>query len=156
LQSSAVKLFRQQAQQVHPGFEPGPRKVQSVHPGLTSRHHSVRVVFDYAWNLLTSGEQCILAILSLFRGGFCRAAGQAVTNATLRELMSLTNKSLLQRTPAGRYQIHEQMRQYAAEKLHTTPCEAQAGYDAHAAYYAAFLQALALQLHTSSHQQVIQ
>ena len=108
-------------------------------PGVSERQRSVRAVLDYSWNSLMEQERSIFRELSVFRGGFTRDAVQAVTGASLRELMGLVNKSLLTRTPAGRYEIHELLRQYGAEKLAEAPEEEQATQDRHCAYYAEFL-----------------
>jgi tetratricopeptide (TPR) repeat protein len=62
-----------------------------------------------------------------------------VTGANLRTLKGLMDKSLLQRTPDGRYQIHELLRQYAADKLGRSPAALNAARDRHCAYYADFL-----------------
>ena len=62
-----------------------------------------------------------------------------MTGATLRDLRGLINASLLERTPAGRYVLHELLRQYAEEKLDATADGGQAVRDRHAAYYAAAL-----------------
>jgi len=45
--------------------------------------------------------------LSVFRGGFQRAAAEQVADASLAILSALVNKSLLRWDPIGRYQIHE-------------------------------------------------
>ncbi|NIP18555.1 MAG: hypothetical protein GWM87_10630, partial [Xanthomonadales bacterium] len=84
---------------------------------VPERQRSMRAVFDHSWSLLTEREREVFQGLSVFRGGFTRQAAQQVTGASLRELMALVNKSLLQRDPRGRYEIHELLRQYAAEKL---------------------------------------
>lgn len=56
--------------------------------------------------------------LSVFRGGFTREAAEAVAGASVRLLLVLVNKLLIQRSAeSGRYTIHELMRQYAEEKL---------------------------------------
>lgn len=85
---------------------------------LPPRQRSMRAVFDYSWALLTEPEQQGLAQLSAFRGGFTRQAAQAVVVATLRQLLALVNKSLIQRDVGnGRFSLHELLRQLAAEKL---------------------------------------
>jgi tetratricopeptide (TPR) repeat protein len=106
---------------------------------VPERQRSLRAVFDYSWNLLNEREREILSRLSVFRGGFSRAAGQAISGAGLRDLMALVNKSLLQRSPMGRYEIQELLRQYAAEKLAELG-EEQSIRDRAAAYYAAALE----------------
>jgi predicted ATPase len=81
------------------------------------RQRSIRAVFDHSWNDLSTAEQSSFKQLSVFRGGFNRLGAQEVAGATLRILSALINKSLLTRDDAGRFQIHELVRQYAAEKL---------------------------------------
>jgi len=81
------------------------------------RQRSIRAVFDYSWNLLSTDERNVFKCLSVFHGGFSREAAQQVAGASLRTLAALVNKSVLRREPGGRYEIHELLRQYAAEKL---------------------------------------
>jgi predicted ATPase len=106
---------------------------------LPERQRSLRAVFDYSWRLLTEQEREALQALSVFRGGFTRQAAQQVSGASLRELMALVNKSMLYHASAGRYEMHELLRQFATEKLETSG-EAGAARDAHTAYYAEFMQ----------------
>jgi predicted ATPase len=92
---------------------------------------------DHSWQLLTPPEQCALAAMSIFRGGFTREAAQVVAGASSAMLSSLSNQSLVQRLPSGRFDLHELVRQFSAEKL--TEIEAgrdNAGRDRHCAYYA--------------------
>ncbi len=85
---------------------------------VPERHRSIRAVFETSWQCLSEKEQQIFAKLAVFRGGFSRKAGQKITGASLRNLTSLVNKSLLFRQSAsGRYEVHELLRQYAAEEL---------------------------------------
>ena len=62
---------------------------------VPARQRSVRASLDYSWRLLDEAEQVIFAQLSIFRGGFTRAAVQEVTGASLRQLSNLLNKSLI-------------------------------------------------------------
>ena len=105
---------------------------------VPERQRSMRAVFDHSWRLLTTQERAVFQTLSVFRGGFTREAAQQVTGASLRQLMALANKSLLQRTSTGRYELHELLRQYAVEKLKTSE-EVDAARNAHSVYYAEFL-----------------
>ncbi|MEM7111954.1 MAG: tetratricopeptide repeat protein [Chloroflexota bacterium] len=84
---------------------------------LPRRHRSMRAVFDGSWLLLRPEEQQILAQLSVFRSGFSAAAAQAVTGATLHDLETLQDKSLVQSEGNGRFRLHELLRQFAAEKM---------------------------------------
>jgi predicted ATPase len=107
---------------------------------VPERHRSMRAVFDHSWNLLSAQQRRVMETLSVFRGGFTLTAAQEVSGATLRELMALVNKSLLQRAPSGQYDVHSLLRDYAAEALQRTG-QAASARDAHASYYAAFMQA---------------
>jgi len=111
-----------------------------------ARQRSMRATFDHSWSLLSAWEQEVLAGLSAFRGGFTREAAEHVTGASLRELMALVNASLLQRTPAGRYEVHELLRQYAAGRLAQSPDGGERVRGRHCAYYAAALQRLGMEL----------
>jgi predicted ATPase/transcriptional regulator with XRE-family HTH domain len=81
------------------------------------RHRSLRAVFEHSWHLLPDPERAILSRLSVFRGGFTRDVAQQVAGASLGLLASLVSRSLLQRSEGGRYDLHEMVRQFAAQKL---------------------------------------
>jgi DNA-binding SARP family transcriptional activator/predicted ATPase len=103
---------------------------------MPERHHSIRAVFDSTWKRLTTEEQRALAILSVFHGDFTRTAAQQVSNASLHTLMALVGKSLLMRNDNDRFQIHELLRQYSAEKLATFADDLyQTTQTTHSAYY---------------------
>ena len=84
---------------------------------LPERHRSMRIVFDRSWQALSTKQQEVLAELSVFRGGFSRQAAEWVAGASLPILSTLLNRSLLRRAAAGRYEIHELVRQYSAGRL---------------------------------------
>lgn len=106
---------------------------------LPERHRSIRAVFDYSHRLLSDADKEAFYQLSVFRGGFTREAAMAVAGASLRTLMSLLNKSLIQRNQrTGRYAIHELLRQYGEEYLVSSDSR-DATQDAHAEYFMQFL-----------------
>jgi len=107
---------------------------------VPERQRSMTAAFDYSWNLLTARSRAVMQALSVFRGGFTREAAQQVTGASLRELMALAHKSLLQRSTTGRYEVHELLRRYAAERLDESSTASEATHERHCAYYAAALQ----------------
>jgi predicted ATPase/DNA-binding SARP family transcriptional activator len=84
---------------------------------VLDRHRSMRAVFEQSWQMLSEPEQAAFSRLSLFKGGFQREAARAVARAGLPILVNLADKSLLRLTASGRYQLHELLRQFAAEKL---------------------------------------
>jgi predicted ATPase/DNA-binding CsgD family transcriptional regulator len=101
--------------------------------------NSMRAAFDRSWNLLDDAQQQAFRRLSVFRGGFTRQAAEAVTQVNIRALQALVNKSLLRYEPeSGRYEIHELLRQYAAEHLEQSG-EARLVWNAYAAYFADFM-----------------
>lgn len=102
------------------------------------RHRSMRGVFESAWNMLTETERGVFTRLAVFRGGFTREAAQDVAGATLPTLMALVNKSLLRREPGSRFEIHELLRQYAAEQLEQSG-KADETRAAHSRHYLGFL-----------------
>jgi predicted ATPase/serine/threonine protein kinase len=84
---------------------------------IPERQRSMQAVFDYSWNLLTEQERSVFRGMSVFRGGFTREAAQKITEASLRDLIGLVDKSLLQRSSSGRYNLHELVRQFGEQKL---------------------------------------
>lgn len=108
---------------------------------LPERHRSIRAVFDHSWRVLPSGEQRVLARLSVLRGDFQREAAEQIAGASLSLLSPLVTKSLLRRTTAGRYDLHELMRQYAAQRLSENATEESGTRERHSRYFLALAQA---------------
>jgi predicted ATPase len=107
---------------------------------IPERHRSLRAALDHSWNLLSREEKIVFQRLSVFRGGFRREAAQKVAEASLEELISLLDKSLLRRVGEERYDLHELVRQYAASHLQSEPQEAARTHELHSNYYAAQLE----------------
>ena len=107
---------------------------------LPPRQRSLQVTFEHTWQLLGKTEQVVFQQLSVFQGGFKYDAAQDVAQATLPILLSLASKFLLHRTSGGRYEFHEMLRQFAAQKLNQSPATAEEVRDRHSAFYATFLQ----------------
>jgi predicted ATPase/DNA-binding XRE family transcriptional regulator len=84
---------------------------------VPERHRSLRAVFDHSWSLLAEDERMVLMKLSVFRGGFDLEAAEQVAGASLPTLARLVDKSLIRLGEAGRYELHELLRQYANDKL---------------------------------------
>ena len=105
---------------------------------MPARHRSMRAVFDHSWKLLTEEEQRVLLRLSVFQGGFRREAAEQVAEATLSVLSTLVTKSLIRRSGAGRYDLHELIRQFAAEQFAERPDEQAATQACHGNYYLTF------------------
>jgi predicted ATPase/DNA-binding SARP family transcriptional activator len=105
---------------------------------LPERQRSLRAVFDHTWTQLGERDQESLQTLSVFRGGFTYKAVRTIAGTSLKGLKRLVNRSLLYHMPSGRYEMHELLRQYAAEKLEAAG-QAGVASNAHSAYFAAAL-----------------
>lgn len=109
---------------------------------VPSRQRSVRVVIESSWNQIDATAQKQMMRLSVFRGGFTRAAAQETVGASLRSLSQLVDKALLRRDPdTARYSMHELLRQYAQELLDRSASEDRDAHESHAKFFADFMQA---------------
>jgi len=108
---------------------------------LPERHRSMRVVFDHSWQRLSAREQQVLSQLSVFRGGFSRQAAGQVAGASLPVLSTLVNRTLLRRAAAGRYELHELVRQYSAARLAADAGAHAAAQERHCRYFLALAEA---------------
>lgn len=122
---------------------------------LPARHRSVRSLFDTSWALLSDEERAVLQRLAVFRGGFRREAAAAVAGAALPLLLTLVDKSLLRSEGAGRFSMHELVRQFAAEALRTQAAVADGVYERHLTYYTHWLQQQRARLHRKHQKQVL-
>jgi len=116
--------------------------LSSPYRNMPERHRSLRAVFEHSWNLLSQEEQVVFAQLSIFRGGFSQQAAATVVCDPLTEniLHSLVEKSLIQPQPAGRYDIHPLLHEYADEKLQGQNNLIQSVSENHAVFYIEFLE----------------
>ena len=117
------------------------------------RHRSMRAVFDSTWQRLAETEGRAFAQMSVFRGGFSRPAAEAVAGAGVKLLAQLVSRSLLQYDKtADRYQIHELLRQYGADRLAENPSIEVRTRHRHSTYYAAWLGRRESDLHGAKQQ----
>jgi len=105
---------------------------------LPARHRSMHAVFGHSWKLLSEEERGVLVRLSAFRGGFRREAAEQVAEATLSVLSSLVAKSLIRRSGAGRYDLHELIRRFAADQFARRTEEQTTTQARHSRYYLAY------------------
>jgi tetratricopeptide (TPR) repeat protein len=111
------------------------------HSDVPQRHRSMEAAIDVSWTRLTTDQQRAFQELTIFRGGFTRAAALEITGATLPLLVTLANKSWLSyERQRDRYQIHELMRQYGASKLSSDPVHKTEVRKRHSTYFCAYLQ----------------
>jgi len=115
---------------------------------VPDRQRSVRAVIEASWSQVDATAQTLLKRLSIFRGGFTRAAAQEAAGASLRGISQLLDKALLRRDPdTGRYSIHELLRQYGEEQLKLSAEEEQSAHEEHAKYFADFMKIHEAQMH---------
>lgn len=84
---------------------------------VPERHRSLRAVFEQSWRMLGENEQNVLMRVSVFRGGFDLQAAEEVAGASLPLLVGLVDKSLIRLNVNGRYDLHELLRQFAADRM---------------------------------------
>ena len=101
---------------------------------VPARQQSMRAVFEGSWQRLSESEQQAYLKLSVFRGSFSRQSADQVAGASLRQLRSLINKSLVTVDEDQRFSIQELLRQFAAEKLDQSG-QYEAIVAAHGRYY---------------------
>lgn len=109
--------------------------------GLPERHRSLRAAFEHSWRLLPAAEREVLARLSVFAGGLTREAAAEVAGAQVADLSALLDRSLLRRDRAGRLDLHQTLKQYAAEKLALSPEAERQVRSRHSAHYLDWLAA---------------
>ena len=122
---------------------------------LPTRHRSMRAVFDHSWKLLTQEEQRVLLRLCAFQGGFRREAAEAVADATLSMLSALVTKSLIRRSGTGRYDLHELIRQFAAEQFAERQAEQTVTQACHSKYFLTFFSRARGRLQSSAQRQTL-
>ncbi len=88
---------------------------------VPATHRSMRAIFNGSWRMLTEKHQETVSRLSVFRGGFDRAAAKYITGASISELSDLVNRSMLIRDNNGYFFMHELFKQFANEKLTQSP-----------------------------------
>lgn len=113
------------------GFE----LLESQRRDRPERHRSMRVAFEQSWRLLSRDAQRVAKALSVFRGGFAREAASRVAGASLAQLASLVDGSLLSWDGAGRYRLHPLLQRFLEEKARLEPEAAAEVEERHARYY---------------------
>ena len=75
---------------------------ESTWRNLPPRHRSIRILFEYSWQLLTAAQQQMLAKLAVFLDGFSLSAAEEIAGADAAHLEALLAKSLLRCEVGGR------------------------------------------------------
>lgn len=108
-----VLLLGEIEAEINRGFGFLERKLQDVE----ERHHSLQAVAGGSWSMLTEAEKAVFKKLSIFKGPFTRRAAERIAGAEAHDLLSLSNKSFLQKDSEGLLRIHEWLRQFGESEL---------------------------------------
>ena len=126
-------------------------KLLSSAGGRRDRQATLRAVFDWSWDLLSTPEKAGLAQLSVFEGGFTLESVEAVLDLAAYDnapwpidtLQSLVQKSLVRQSTDDRFDLLVSVQEYAAEHLRTPgryagsgPAALVAAQVRHGAYFA--------------------
>ena len=117
--------------------------LETDQPGVPERQRSIRAVFDYSWKLLNEIERNAFITLTVFVGSFSPEVGREVSEASLRTLLSLANKSWLQQVADGRFALHPLLQHYGSERLRADLDVCQQAHERHALYFARFVGEMA-------------
>jgi predicted ATPase/class 3 adenylate cyclase len=118
LAAARVKLLSPRALEGRLG-----RRLQLLTGGardLPERQQTLRATIDWSYELLEPTEQRLLARLAVFSNGCTLEAAEDVCDASLDDLVSVVDKSLLGREDRGsdiRFVLLETIREYAFERL---------------------------------------
>ncbi|MEV0346496.1 BTAD domain-containing putative transcriptional regulator [Nonomuraea sp. NPDC050680] len=97
------------------------RVLATGHRGAPARQRTLRAMIDWSWELLTSGERVVLRRLAVHADGCTLEAAEAICAEpgldVLDLLARLVDRSLVVRTPGGRYRLLESVAAYSLERL---------------------------------------
>ena len=108
-----VLSSREIEKEVRKGFDFLEGKVLDIE----KRHQSLQAVAEGSWQMLTDAERSVFKRLSIFKGPFSRKAAENIAGAKIHDLLSLSNKSFLQKDSEGLLRVHEWLRQFGESEL---------------------------------------
>ncbi|WP_394796024.1 ATP-binding protein [Armatimonas sp.] len=157
LELAAARMGTLTPSQMLARFEERFRLLQSRTLDLPERQRTLRATIDWSYDVLSEGEQRLLAQLSVFVGSFTLDDAEAVfVGEDLLEGVQLLHESSLlsterhHLTPVTRFVLLESLRHYAAERLAAQPPLQQAARTQHARYFLQHAEHLLAQLRTRS------
>lgn len=139
IELAAAWLTTLTAEQVAAELERSLDILTARHQNLPARHRSMRAVCESSWQLLPESPRAVMRKLAFCRGGFRLEAAAQLADASILDLATLVEKSLLRQAESGRYEMHELLRQYALERLAARQ-ELEEVRRRHAVYYLDYLQ----------------
>lgn len=81
-----------------------------------SRHHSLWVLFDYSWQMLSERAQLAALCLSILRGSFSSPMARALAGCHVATLKELIQSSFVGQTTTSRLALHPLVRQFLVQK----------------------------------------
>ena len=90
---------------------------------LPERQRTLRATLEWSYGLLSDDERWVFARLGIFAGSFDVAMAEAIADATLEDLQSLLDKSLLVPRASDRFVLLETLRAFARERLAVSELE---------------------------------
>jgi predicted ATPase/DNA-binding CsgD family transcriptional regulator len=123
-------------------FHKGLDILEAERYGVPKRQQSMTVLLESSWNWLVEAERIGVQALSVFHGSFDLATARQIHDFPPALLRSLTNKSWLQSSEQGRFQMHALLQRYAADQLAAQPELKQRFQERHSRYFCEFLQRL--------------
>ncbi|MBP7593247.1 MAG: tetratricopeptide repeat protein [Chloroflexi bacterium] len=89
---------------------------------LPARHRSLHAIFHQTWTMLAPHLRDLLARAALFPGDFSLAALQGIAPAaTMLDVATLLDKSLLRRNAANHYELHPLLKQFVTAETDPPP-----------------------------------
>jgi predicted ATPase/class 3 adenylate cyclase len=127
------------------------------------RHQTLRALIDWSYDLLSEKERVLFRRLAVFTGGWTLEAMESVCadkeiaeSGVLDLLFELVDKSLVMVVgEGGRYRLLETVRQYASGRLKQSG-EGDSTRARHAAFYLAFVEEAAPELHGAAQASALQ
>jgi predicted ATPase/class 3 adenylate cyclase len=122
------------------------------HGGRRDRQSTLRATLDWSWDLLGDAERDVLLQLTVFDGGFCLEAAEAVVRVVesahpvLDLLQSLVQKSLIRQIEGPRFDLLRSVHDYVVQRDGSGVAVAQARRR-HWRYFADFDEAAATAAH---------
>lgn len=114
------------------------------------KHQNIKAVLTSSWNLLEQSQQIIMAKLSVFQGGFSRQAAKQIAGATLTNLSTLLDKSMLRKNQQGKFEMHAVVHEFCKEIILESPQEFLTIRQKHFQYYAEYLSSRVPDMYTLS------
>ena len=87
---------------------------------LPEKQQTLRATIQWSYDLLREKEKNLFVKLAVFAGGFTLEAAEAICSADVDTLQTLLEKSLIWRSPDGRFFMLETLREFALDLLRET------------------------------------